>query len=106
MTILFVCIFLLWFILSLPRQLFNTPTSFVLTDRNENLLSASIAADGQWRFPYNAIVPEKFKQCILVQEDKRFMYHPGIDPLALFRAVKQNFQKVPYTVVPVPLPCR
>ncbi|MBV8255223.1 MAG: penicillin-binding protein 1C [Chitinophaga sp.] len=74
----------------LPRHLFNDPTSYVLEDNNGDLLNASIAPDGQWRFPYNDHVPEKFKQCIIAYEDKRFNYHWGVDPLAMARAIKQN----------------
>lgn len=55
------------------------------------MLGAAIASDGQWRFPPNAEVPEKFKQCIITFEDKRFMHHPGFDILALGRAMKQDF---------------
>ncbi|NSL88879.1 penicillin-binding protein 1C [Chitinophaga sp. Mgbs1] len=76
----------------LPRQLFTSPTSFVLEDAGGDLLNASIASDGQWRFPYNEHVPEKFRQCIITYEDKRFYYHWGIDPVAVARAVKQNLQ--------------
>ena len=75
---------------SLPAILFQAPTSFVIFDKESNLLNASIADDGQWRFPYNQEVPEKFISCITTFEDKRFFYHPGIDPFALFRALKQN----------------
>lgn len=83
-------VLIIWFWLSLPSKLFNAPTSFVITDKDGNLLNASIAADGQWRFPYNEKVPEKFVQCITTFEDKRFFYHPGVDPIALGRAIKQN----------------
>jgi penicillin-binding protein 1C len=78
------------FMFSLPANLFQAPTSFVIIDKESNLLNASIAEDGQWRFPYNQEVPEKFISCITTFEDKRFFYHPGIDPIALFRALKQN----------------
>jgi penicillin-binding protein 1C len=80
----------IWFIFCLPSTLFNTPTCFVITDKNGTLLNATVAADGQWRFPYNKDVPEKFVQCITTFEDKRFFYHPGVDPIAMFRAIKQN----------------
>ncbi|HWB28775.1 MAG TPA: penicillin-binding protein 1C [Chitinophagaceae bacterium] len=85
-------ILLVWFWLALPAHLFNTPTSFVITDKDGNLLNASIAADGQWHFPYNPEVPDKFVKCITTFEDKRFFYHPGIDPVALGRAVLQNIR--------------
>lgn len=83
---------LVWFWLALPKHLFNTPASFVITDKDGNLLNASIATDGQWHFPYNAEVPEKFVKCITTFEDKRFFYHPGVDPVALGRAVIQNIR--------------
>src|SRR5690606_20698321 len=35
-------------------------------------------------------VPDKFAKCITTFEDKRFYFHPGIDPIALTRAVIQN----------------
>ncbi|MCE3282411.1 MAG: pbpC [Chitinophagaceae bacterium] len=79
-----------WFWFSLPSNLFNAPTSYVITDKNGVLLNASIASDGQWRFPYNKNVPEKFKHCITAFEDKRFYYHMGVDPVAMGRAVYQN----------------
>ncbi|PWT97753.1 MAG: penicillin-binding protein 1C [Bacteroidetes bacterium] len=81
---------LIWFWFSLPKNLFNQPTSYVIEDANGNLLGASIAGDGQWRFPYDENVPEKFVQCIVAFEDKRFFYHPGIDILAMGRAIRQN----------------
>lgn len=81
---------LFWF--CLPRHLFRSPTSFVVDDNQGQLLGASIASDGQWRFPYNANVPPKFKACIIAFEDKRFEHHPGFDALALGRAIRQNLK--------------
>lgn len=89
-TISFVLLILFWF--SIPQNLFTAPTSFVIDDSNGQLLGASIASDGQWRFPYNARVPDKFKACIMAFEDKRFKYHPGFDPLAFGRAISQNIK--------------
>lgn len=82
--------FVVWFYFLLPSALFTSPTCFVVTDKNNQLLSATIAADGQWRFPFNKEVPQKFIACITTFEDKRFYYHPGIDFLAIGRAAKQN----------------
>ncbi|MEQ9593739.1 MAG: transglycosylase domain-containing protein, partial [Cyclobacteriaceae bacterium] len=77
---------------SLPKEIFQTPYSTVLEDRNGNLLSASIATDGQWRFPQSSIVPEKFKTAITLFEDKRFDSHIGFDLLSIGRAFKQNIE--------------
>ncbi|HJP61850.1 MAG TPA: transglycosylase domain-containing protein, partial [Mucilaginibacter sp.] len=86
----FLVLCLLWFWFCLPKKLFTYPTSYVIDDEKGQLLGASIAKDGQWRFPYDTNVPEKFKQCIMAFEDKRFEHHPGVDIVALGRAFKQN----------------
>lgn len=79
-----------WF--SLPDPLFSTPTSTVLNDKEGRLLSARVAADGQWRFPAEVEVPEKFRACIIEFEDRWFPYHPGFNPVAFWRAMKANVQ--------------
>ena len=83
---------LIWFWLCLPQKLFNSPTSYVIEDKDGNLLNATIAADGQWRFPYNQHVPQKFIDCITVFEDRRFFKHPGVDPAAIVRAITKNIK--------------
>ncbi len=88
----FFIVLLLIFWFSLPSPLFKTPSSVVIEDEKGELLNASIAKDGQWRFPSAGTVPEKFEKCILAFEDSRFYYHPGFDPLAFLRAAKQNIQ--------------
>ncbi len=79
---------LLW--TSLPPQLFRPAYSTVILDREGRLLSASIAPDGQWRFPADGQVPEKFARALIAWEDKRFYRHPGVDLLAIGRALLQN----------------
>lgn len=80
------------FLFCLPDPLFDDPYSTILEDKEGNLLSAAIAGDGQWRFPIQADVPEKFKASILLFEDKRFFSHLGVDPLATLRAIRQNLK--------------
>ncbi|MBC6110516.1 penicillin-binding protein 1C [Pedobacter sp. CCM 8938] len=91
-TDLIFIVLLLAFLFSLPSKLFKSPTSFVIEASNGNLLSASIASDGQWRFPVADSVPIKFKDCIIAFEDKRFYNHFGMDFLAMSRAMKQNLK--------------
>jgi penicillin-binding protein 1C len=74
----------------LPNKLFKDPTATVITSRSGDLLGAQIAADGQWRFPKNDSVPEKFKTCIINFEDEYFYHHPGFNPISIFKALKQN----------------
>lgn len=78
----------------IPKPLISKPYSTLLytteTSGREVLLGARIASDGQWRFPSGSEVPGKFAICLTQYEDKRFWYHPGIDPFALMRAVQLN----------------
>ena len=83
-------VLLLLYYFCLPQQLFNTPKSTVITSKNNTLLGAQIAKDGQWRFPYNDSIPEKFKACILQFEDAYFYKHPGFNPVSIFKALKSN----------------
>ena len=76
----------------LPNVIFADPYSTVLEDQKGELLSASIANDGQWRFPEVYTVPEKFAQALITFEDKRFKNHLGVDLRSLGRAMKQNIQ--------------
>src|SRR5262249_6130740 len=62
----------------------------ILLARDGTLLSARIAADGQWRFSPLTQVPEKYERSLLQYEDKRFQHHIGVDPLALARAARLN----------------
>ena len=64
----------------------------ILEDNQGNLLGARIAADGQWRFPYNELLSEKFIDAIIEFEDRRFYKHPGVDPIGIARAMEQNFR--------------
>lgn len=86
-------LFVLIALLLRPRDLFDDPVCAVLESRDGRLLGARIAADGQWRFPAADSVPEKFARCIISFEDKRFRHHPGIDPLAVARALRLNTRK-------------
>lgn len=77
----------------LPQPLFQDPLSVVVEGTNHQLLGARIAQDQQWRFPEVDSVPFKLKQAIITFEDKRFYKHPGVDPLALGRAIQLNISK-------------
>lgn len=76
----------------LPSPLFNTPKSTIIYSEDGYLLGAHIAEDGQWRFPDQDSVPQKFKHCILLFEDEHFYYHPGFNPFSIARAIGQNLK--------------
>jgi penicillin-binding protein 1C len=75
-----------------PMPRFRAPLSTVVEARDGTLLGARIADDGQWRFPPGDSVPFKFEKALLTFEDKYFYWHPGINPVAIFRAFKSNIK--------------
>jgi penicillin-binding protein 1C len=81
---------LFWLLIPIVR--FNDPVSPVLFSAEGRLLGARPAADGQWRFPPGERVPERFLNVLVRFEDKRFFSHPGVDPLAVARALRQNLR--------------
>ena len=91
-TTISIALLMIGYIFCLPQQLFHVPYSTVVTDRNEELLGARIASDGQWRFPPRKTTPEKIKQCLITFEDKHFYHHWGVNPLATGRALYQNLK--------------
>ncbi|HOU68384.1 MAG TPA: penicillin-binding protein 1C [Paludibacteraceae bacterium] len=84
-------LFIFW-LFSLPEPLFNSPNSTVVLDKDNQLVGARLAADGQWRFPNSDSIPYKLKQCIVTFEDKWFYNHPGVNPVSIFRAAVQNIK--------------
>lgn len=72
-----------------PDPLGEEAWSTLILDRNGELLGASIASDGQWRFPPSGPVEPRYVKALLFFEDKRFRFHPGVDPLAVLRALGQ-----------------
>ena len=84
---------LLGWIFCLPRNLFkNVSYSTVVESAEGELLGARIAADGQWRFPPCDTVPERFATAIIQFEDRHFRYHPGVNPVSLVRAARDNIR--------------
>ena len=84
-------IFLIWYLFfSLPLPLFKEETSTLIYSQENKLLGATISGDEQWRFPANDSVPKRFEICITQFEDAYFRKHPGVNPVSLFRAFRQN----------------
>jgi penicillin-binding protein 1C len=84
-------LFIFW-LFSLPQQLFPEQYSTVMYDSQDNLLHARVAVDGQWRFAPNESIPENYRISLIHFEDRYFYYHPGFNPLAIARAFLQNVQ--------------
>lgn len=77
----------------MSNRLKDRPTSYVLFDKNDELLGARIAKDEQWRFPMMDSIPLKFEKAITTFEDKDFNSHWGLDLSSLLRATIQNLKE-------------
>jgi len=73
-------------------DIFDDSYSTVVYDRDGQLLGAHISADEQWRFPMIDSVPRVFQEALLTYEDKRYMSHIGVDPIAVGRALVSNIE--------------
>ena len=76
----------------LPNPLFDDGFATVVESSEGHLLGAMIAPDGQWRFPPEDSIPQKFRECLLAFEDNHFYHHPGINPISMMRALKNNLR--------------
>lgn len=65
--------------------------SVVVTDRKGQPLRVFPTRDGAWRLPGDrAQVASIYLDLLLAYEDRRFYAHPGVDPLAVLRALGQD----------------
>jgi len=72
-------------------KLARWPAAVILTDRHGEPLRVRLAADGSDCRPGYRPAPEHWiAQAVVAAEDRRFWSHPGVDALALVRAVAQN----------------
>lgn len=76
-----------------PDKWFQNPVCTVVYDTNGELLGARLAADEQWRFPADTAIPYKIEKCLLAFEDEYFYYHPGFNPVSLFKALIVNIRE-------------
>lgn len=64
--------------------------SVTVVDREDRLLRAFTAPDGQWRLPVDPKdVDQQYLKMLMAFEDQRFYKHHGVDPQAVARAVVQ-----------------
>jgi len=76
---------------ALPEKLVR-PTTQIL-DRNGRLLYEVMDPNAGKQIDLSLdSVPQACMQATIATEDKRFYYHPGFDPIAIARALVQNFR--------------
>lgn len=69
------------------------PVSTAVFDRHGELLRLTLATDHQYRLwtPLEEVSP-MFLEALLLHEDRHFQRHPGVNPLALARAVTRTMR--------------
>jgi penicillin-binding protein 1C len=68
----------------------DTPST-VVVDRHGRVLYEALSKDGTRIRPLDAAsLPPVLEAATLAAEDRRFFSHPGVDPVSLLRAAKQN----------------
>lgn len=77
--------FYLW-----PVPAFDGDYSAVVLDSQGQMLRVYLNDSEQWCLPPGSGVPARLKTAVLHFEDRRFHYHPGVDPLAVARALRDN----------------
>jgi penicillin-binding protein 1C len=90
--LILIAAFSAWVVSLGPLPLAQTrQVSTTIVDRNGKLLRAYAMADGRWRLPVDAktSVDPGYLKLLLAYEDRRFLGHAGVDPLALGRAAFQ-----------------
>ncbi len=75
----------------LPKPELQKPFSYIVYASNGDLLDFQVANDGQWRLRLNNdSLPLKYVLCLMLYEDKNFLFHHGVDPIAIVRALYLN----------------
>ncbi len=81
---------LVWIFMPLPN--IKPAYSKVLYSKEGILLSATISGQQQWCFPLDEDIPEALSQCIIAYEDEYLAFHPGINPVSIFKALLTNIK--------------
>ena len=85
---------LLFFAVPLPSPLFQRQYSTRILDADGEILRVFLNQNQQWLLPPGTQPPpEKLERALLLFEDRYFYYHPGVNPVALVRALWQNISQ-------------
>ena len=87
---LFACAYLALIAIPLPDGA-RPKLSRTVVFEDGTLLRAYLTDDQKWRLPVVlSSLPAHLTEGLICLEDRRFRYHPGIDPIAAARAFRQN----------------
>ena len=79
-----------WLLLPAPSLERSERLSTLVLARDGSILRGFLSADGKWRLPTEASdVDPLYRRMLIAAEDRRFEEHPGVDALAIARALAQ-----------------
>src|SRR5215472_11699148 len=72
-----------------PLDCSRSASALVLAS-DGSILRGFLTADGKWRLPVEPTAADPlYRQMLIAAEDRRFEWHPGVDPIAAARALFQ-----------------
>ncbi len=78
----------------LPYHSLFRPTSTLVFSRDKKLIYAFTSDDDMWRIRTSlSEISPALQQFIVAYEDKWFYWHPGVNPVAILRALRQNIMQ-------------
>lgn len=88
-------LFVIWLFLPVSAPLVKKDYSQVMYADDGSILRAFLNDNEQWCFPVDdkMPVPDKLKTAIVYYEDEYFYKHLGVNPVSVFRAIKQNIKE-------------
>jgi len=87
---LFMFMFLVYILIPIPDPLIKQNYSTVFLDQNGDILRVFLNSEEQWCFPPIKKFSGKLKTSVIEYEDRFFNLHPGVNPIAILRALVQN----------------
>ncbi len=82
-----------FWLVPLPDRLATPPSTVIrFSDRSTGFIFLS--GDEKWRINADmARIDPDYKRALIAYEDRRFYFHPGVDPIAIARATLQNLMQ-------------
>lgn len=89
----YIVLHILFYAIPLPIERIERPSSTLVFGENETLLRAFTSQDEMWRIrtTLKQISPT-LQKYLVTYEDRWFYWHPGVNPLAMGRALIQNLR--------------
>jgi penicillin-binding protein 1C len=88
-------VFAIYMAIPFPKNFMKIQYSKIIRDEHGKNLRVFLSNQEQWCFPPedSILIPDKLESAVLTFEDNYFRWHPGINPVLVFKAARLNFRK-------------